>query len=477
MRRRATNRPPLDAASLVTQEEKIEPTPEEPKPAPRVSFFTLGCRLNQHDTAAMRSDLERGGWRAGEPERADVLIVNTCTVTRRADQEARQLVRRLAAARPGAAIVVTGCYAERAPGEVAGLPGVRAVVGTAERERIAEALEPWRASAVARGATRAAATRAWPDLPSGTRPPIRARRDFAASAPLSFGRTRALLKVQDGCDSFCAYCVVPMVRGRSRSLPLAGALEQARRLLDAGFHELVVTGADLGSYGWDLGEGSLLPELVERILSLGGAHRVRLSSIEPHKLDPALVAMIGVEPRLCRHLHLPLQSGSDRVLGIMRRGYRASDYRSLVDRIAARGPVAIGADVIVGHPGEDAAEFRESLRFVEESPITHLHVFRYSPRPGTAAERLDGFVDSAGPRERAAAMRALGDRKREAFLRSLVGSTLPGIPEAPRGSSRVPAMTDLYATVRLSAPPPRRGIVPVLVTACEAGELVGTAAG
>ena len=452
---------------------EMEPTPEEPKPAPRVSFFTLGCRLNQHDTAAMRADLERRGWRASDPGRADVLIVNTCTVTRRADQEARQMVRRLAAERPDAAIVVTGCYAQRAPAEVAALPGVRAVLGIAERERIGEVLG---AGSAAGSTGVSGATSAPPAAPAATAA-SRARRPIAASAPVSFGRTRALLKVQDGCDSFCAYCVVPLVRGRSRSLPLAAALEQARRLLDAGFHELVVTGADLGHYGRDLGEPSLLPRLVERLLALGEGHRVRLSSIEPHKLDPALVAMIGAEPRLCRHLHLPLQSGSDGVLRLMRRGYRAADYRGLVDRIAVRGPVAIGADVIVGHPGEGEAEFRESLRFVEDSPLTHLHVFRYSPRPGTAAERMAGAADGARARERAAAMRAAGERKRAAFHRSLVGTTLPAVVEAARGAALVPAMTDLYAVVRLASRPERRGIVPVTVTALDADELVGTTAG
>ena len=417
----------------------------------------------------MRADLESDGWRATEPDQADVLIVNTCTVTRRADQEARQLVRRLALERPGVAIVVPGCYAQRAPAEVAALPGVHAALGVAERERIVGHLASWREGAIGTSASVA------PGAPVALAATARAKRPFAASAPVSFGRTRALLKVQDGCDSFCAYCVVPLVRGRSRSLPLNAALEQARRLLDAGFHELVVTGADLGSYGRDLGARALLPKLVEGILALGSTHRVRLSSIEPHKLDPEFVAMIGTEPRLCRHLHLPLQSGSDAVLDAMRRGYRASDYRALIERISARGPVAIGADVIVGHPKEDEDEFQESLRFVEELPLTHLHVFRYSDRPGTAAARMGGAADGARARERAAALRAVGERKRAAFHRSLVGSTLAAIPEAPGDRDFIPAMSDLYATVRLSSPPPRRGIVPVQVTACVNGELLGTA--
>ncbi|HEY6572508.1 MAG TPA: tRNA (N(6)-L-threonylcarbamoyladenosine(37)-C(2))-methylthiotransferase MtaB, partial [Candidatus Eisenbacteria bacterium] len=369
--------------------------PEGCRPAPRVSFFTLGCRLNQHDTAAMRSDLEREGWEtAPAREAADVVIVNTCTVTRRADQESRQLIRRLVRERPGARIVVTGCYAQRAPGEIQTLPGVSLVLGTSEREAIASKIS----------APRAGASVA----------PGRARRSIGLSAPLHFGRTRALLKIQDGCDSFCSYCIVPYVRGRSRSLPPAEALDRARRLLDAGFQELVLTGADLGAYGRDLGESALLPKLVESLLALGARHRVRLSSIEPNKVDEALVDAMAREPRFCRHLHLPLQSGSPAILRAMRRGYEPRDYARLVERAAAGGPIGIGADVIVGFPGEGEAEFEETMSFVSALPISFLHVFRYSPRPGTAAVRLPASaaaVPDAVARERADRLRALGEAK------------------------------------------------------------------
>jgi threonylcarbamoyladenosine tRNA methylthiotransferase MtaB len=443
-------------------------TPGE-RSAPRVSFFTLGCRLNQHDTAAMRATLAAAGWvDAAEGEPADVVVVNTCTVTARADQEARQRIRSLAAGHPGAAIVVTGCYAQRAPEEIALLPGVARVLGTAERDRIGELL----AELAAGGGT--SRTDAAP-VQIHVAPARAERKALVPSAPRSFGRTRALLKVQDGCDAFCAYCVVPYVRGRSRSLPLDAALEQARRLLDAGFHELVLTGADLGSYGRDLGRRGLLPTLVERLLELGSAHRIRLSSIEPNKIDAALAGLVGREHRLCRHLHLPLQSGAPSILRAMRRPYMPSDYAALVDGVASRGPVAIGADVIVGFPGEGEVEFEETVRFVESLPLAYLHVFRYSARPGTAAAPREAAASSVA-RDRSSRMRAVGERKRDAFHRSLIGATLPALVERGGDPEGLTARTDVYATVRLRGLPSVPGIVPVRVDSYEKGVLIGSEA-
>jgi threonylcarbamoyladenosine tRNA methylthiotransferase MtaB len=423
--------------------------PGERNIAPRVSFFTLGCRLNQHDTAAARSRVEAAGLRvAGTGEDAEIVVVNTCTVTRRADQEARQLVRRIARESPGARIVVTGCYAQRAPGELAGLPGVAAVLGLREREGIAERLQSLAASPGAVDSVRAG----------------RERIPLRPDSPIQFGRTRALLKVQDGCDSFCSYCVVPYVRGRARSLPLPEALEQGRRLLEASFHEIVLTGADLGTYGRDLGEKDLLPRLVRGLLALGPDHRVRLSSIEPHKLHPELVAMIGAESRLCRHLHLPLQSGSDRVLRVMRRAYRAADYAALVARAGRLGPVGIGADLIVGHPGEGDREFEETLAFLRDLPIAFLHVFRFSARPGTAAARLEGAAPPAIARERSERLRALALEKHRTFLRSLIGTRVPVLPESGQDESFIPARSDLYAMIHVERAPRWKGIAEVEVT-------------
>ncbi len=403
---------------------------------------------------AMRADLEAAGARAALPGSAgEVIVVNTCTVTRRADQEARQLIRRLARESPGAKIVVTGCYAQRAPEELRSLPGVSAVLGIAERETIGERLMAGQ-EGVAVG-------------------PARAKRPLAPVVPLHFGRTRALLKVQDGCDSFCTYCIVPYVRGRARSLPLADAVEQGRRLLDAGFDEIVVTGADLGSYGEDLGERGLLPRLVDGLLGLGRSHRVRLSSIEPNKLDPGIVAMLGAESRLCRHLHLPLQSGSDRVLEAMKRAYRATDYAALLERVAARCPVGIGADVIVGFPGEGEREFEETMALVRDLPLTYLHVFRYSARPGTVAARLQPRAAESTARERSERLRDVGDVKRRAFLRSLVGSRLPVLPESRPVGDGVMARSDLHAPVLLHGDRSWRGIAEALITGVEGDALLG----
>jgi threonylcarbamoyladenosine tRNA methylthiotransferase MtaB len=438
--------------------EAVVTYPEGSSKAPRVSFFTLGCRLNQHDTAALRARLLEEGMR--EAPRPDVIIVNTCTVTRRADQEARQLLRKLHREHPGARLVVTGCYAQRAPEELRAMPGVSAVLGTAERD------DP---DALLRAAGGETLVRVGPG---------RAARPFATPAPLHVGRARALLKIQDGCDSFCAYCIVPYVRGRSRSLSRDDAVDRARRLLEAGFHEIVLTGADLGDYGRDRGEDHALPRLVEAILALGSGHRVRLSSIEPHKVDPELVAMVGSEPRLCRHLHLPLQSGSNRILDAMRRGYTREEYGDLLGRITARGPVGIGADVIVGFPGEGEAEFQETLRFLDEAPVTFLHVFRYSSRPGTAAARLPGVAPEPVARERAERLRAVGEAKARAFRRSFLGTTLPVVMERGVGRRGRVAMSDVYVPIEVEGEPDvRRRVFDVRVQEEDGDRLVGSHAG
>jgi threonylcarbamoyladenosine tRNA methylthiotransferase MtaB len=429
----------------------VASSPEEARTAPRVSFFTLGCRLNQYDTAALRAQVRAEGLQESD-QAPDVIVVNTCTVTRRADQEARQLVRRLHRESPGARIVVTGCYAQRAPEELRALPGVTSVLGVAEREdrdALREALRGNSAGAVGPG---------------------RSSRSFGTAAALHVGRSRAILKVQDGCDSFCAYCVVPYVRGRSRSLAAEEALDRARRLIESGFHEIVLTGADLGDY-------DALPALVAGIMALGDGHRVRLSSIEPNKLHPDLVAMIGAEPRLCRHLHLPLQSGSNAILRAMRRGYTREDYGALLSRITARGPVGIGADVIVGFPGEGESEFQETLHFLEEAPVTFLHVFRYSSRPGTAASRLSEAVPDPVVRERAERLRALGEAKARAFRRSFLGTTLPVVMERGVGRRGRVAMSDVYVPIEVEAEEDMaRGILEVRVHDEDGDRLVGSVA-
>jgi threonylcarbamoyladenosine tRNA methylthiotransferase MtaB len=279
-----------------------------------------------------------------------------------------------------------------------------------------------------------------------------------------------LLKVQDGCDAFCSYCVVPYVRGRSRSLPLDEAVAQAARLLEAGFHEIVVTGADLGAYGADLGTPGLLATLVVRILALGAGHRVRISSIEPEKVPDGLVEMVGSQEGLCPHFHLPLQSGSDSILAAMRRRYRVRGYARLLERLTSRGTVAIGADLIVGFPGEGEAEFEETRRFVADAPLSYLHVFRYSARPGTAAERLPA---PGAARERAEALRALGQAKQHAFFQSLVGTTRSVLPEGRSDVDGIRGRADVYAPVLVRGAPRWSGIAEVIIREADSQGCVG----
>lgn len=412
----------------------------------------------------MRAHVLGSGFTEATPgSPAEVVVINTCTVTARADQEARQLIRRIHREAPGARIVVTGCYAQRAPNEVSEIPGVAAVLGSGERDDAGHLLRAIGGRPAGAGAAA-----------SVTAGCARSIRHFRTGPPVLVGRTRALLKIQDGCDSFCAYCIVPYVRGRSRSLPLAEAVERGRRLIDTGFHEIVLTGADLGSYGHDLADPHLLARLIEALLGLGDRHRIRLSSIEPNKLDPGIADLIGSEPRLCRHLHLPLQSGSNAVLRAMRRGYTREGYRALLERVTARGPVGIGADVIVGFPGEDDEMFEETRRFLEEAPVTFLHVFRYSPRPGTAAARFGPPARDGRSRERSETLRALGEAKGEAFRRSLVGSMIPVVPESGRGERGPIAMSDLYVPVELTGEPSGRGVVPVRILGVERKRLIGS---
>jgi threonylcarbamoyladenosine tRNA methylthiotransferase MtaB len=248
------------------------------------------------------------------------------------------------------------------------------------------------------------------------------------------------------------------------------AVAQAARLLEAGFHEIVVTGADLGSYGTDLGAPGLLATLVERVLALGHGHRVRISSIEPEKVPAELVEMIGSEERLCPHLHLPLQSGSDAILMQMRRRYRVREYARLLERLTSRGTVAIGADVIVGFPGEGDAEFEETRRFVADAPLSYLHVFRYSARPGTAAERLPAPGEA---RERASVLRVLGQTKQEAFFRSLVGTTRSVLPEGRSDVDGVRGRADVYAPVLVRGVSRWSGAAPVVIREAESEGCVG----
>jgi len=407
----------------------------------RVAWCTFGCRLNQYDTETMRTLVERTGeWESVPPRAdADVYVVNTCSVTARADATARKAIRRIHAEQPKARIVVTGCYAQRAPEEIAELPGVSAILGAADRGRIAAAIGAAGAAAPARHVS-----------------PVGEAREFL-DVPISemLERSRAFVKVQEGCNESCAFCIVPQTRGRSRSRRPESVLEQARALVDNGYPEVVVTGVHVGDYGLDLVEGRrLLRPLLESMLAIPGLERLRLSSIEPASVTPDLVDLVAGEPRFARHFHIPMQSGSEDVLARMRRRYTAREFATLITGIAERVPgCAIGTDVICGFPGEDEDDFARTFELLIELPITYLHPFTYSVRPGSEAEALGDQVPGDVKKRRTRSLKRLSASKSRAFRERHVGQVLPVLLETAVAAEGTGAgasgLTDNYLRVRV----------------------------
>lgn len=337
-----------------------------------VAFYTLGCKVNQYETAALASLFARRGYRIVEDFEsvADVYVINTCTVTGTAAQKSRQAIRRAIRRNPEAVVVVTGCYAQVDPEAVAGIPGVDVVVGTFGREGLVDSVEE-----AMRTGRQVVTVREFP-----------ARCEFEELPALFTTRTRAYLKIQEGCRDFCTFCLVPYARGPLRSRKPEAVLAEARRLVAAGFKEVVLTGIHVGLYGCDLQPPVTLAELIARVLELPGIARLRLSSLEPTEVTPELVALLARDSRFCPHLHIPLQSGDDEVLRRMGRRYTTATYAEMVRFLRAQVPeIAITTDVMVGFPGETDAAFVRSVTFVQQIGFAGLHVFKFSPRPGTPA--------------------------------------------------------------------------------------------
>ena len=407
----------------------------------RYAVITFGCRVNQADSLAIEGALRARGAVDAPPADADLVIVNTCSVTSAADQGARQTIRKVVRDNPGVRVVVTGCYATRQPDDLAGLPNVVRIVSNTHKDDLVSLLA---------------------DAGELTTAQRFGDGDDACGAPVSHapvtlmpgvaGRTAMTLRVQTGCDEQCSYCIIPRTRGASRSRPLADVIADVRRAVAAGYKEIAITGVHLGSYGRDLAEPSSLTALVRRLADWPDEVLFRISSLEPMDCPPAVVDLAVSSPRIAPHFHLPLQHGSDAMLRAMRRPYTARAYRVLVDDIRARMPHAsIGSDVIVGFPGETDEQFEEMAALLDALPVTHLHVFPYSDRPGTDASRLPHKVDGSTIRARGQRVRAIGAEKARAFRASQVGM----VRRALTVEGGWAAVTDNYLKVRLATEHPR----------------------
>jgi len=385
-----------------------------------VAVATLGCKLNQCESAGIAEMLvARGMTTVPFSEKADVCIINTCTVTGRTDYQSRQLVGRAIRKNPGAMIIVTGCYAQRAPQELSSLSGVHFVIGNTEKALIPEILLKAKNSGEGNFC---------PDLDKNEIlvSDIREEKAISALGASVFPEhTRAFLKIQDGCDAFCSYCIVPYTRGKSRSLSLEEAMQRMALLAANGYREIVLTGIHLGAWGRDLQPPSDFTSLLERITEKRLVERLRISSLEPREVTRGMISLIKESDVICPHLHLSLQSGSDRILAAMRRNYDTAFFRELVWKLRdAIAGLAIGIDVIAGFPGETQTEFSATLAMIEELPLAYLHVFPFSSRPGTPAAKMTGQVAENVKKSRVHLLREAGTAKRRKFAESFLGKPL-----------------------------------------------------
>lgn len=382
-----------------------------------VAFHTLGCKVNAYETEAMWQLFKKAGYeRVDFEEKADVYLINTCTVTNTGDKKSRQVIRRAIRKNPDAVICVTGCYAQTSPSEVAAIPGVDIVIGTQGRDKLIEYVERFRRE----------------------RQPINAvgnimkQREFEElDVPAFADRTRASLKIQEGCNNFCTFCIIPWAKGLSRSRKPESVLKQARQLVEAGYKEIVLTGIHTGGYGEDF-ENYKLADLLWDLDKIEGLKRIRISSIEASQIDERIIEVLNASEKMCRHLHIPLQAGDDAVLKRMRRKYTVAEYKEKIMRLHEAMPdVAITTDVIVGFPGETDEQFENGYRFIEELGMYQLHVFPYSKRSGTPAARMPDQVPEEVKHARVKRLIELSNRLSLQYAQKFVGDVLEVIPERP----------------------------------------------
>jgi threonylcarbamoyladenosine tRNA methylthiotransferase MtaB len=395
----------------------------EAAPAPKVAFKTLGCRLNQAESEqALEALGARGFDLAHAGEQPDVVVINTCTVTAESTASSRRLIRKTAEAHPGATVVVTGCYAVAEPEEVRAIPGVDLVVGNDHKDRLAELVTA---------------------VPAVRRLPLVMR-----PAPVERLRTRVAVRAQTGCDEWCTFCIIPRTRGPLRSYPEEQVVADVRRQVERGVREVVLTGVHLGKYGEDRGEREALARLVDRLTAIDGLLRLRLSSVLPVQVTPALVERVRDDPKVCRHLHVPLQAGDDEVLARMHRPYRVAEFLDRVEHAKTEvAGLGLSTDVIVGFPGETRAQFAATMAVVERVGFSKLHVFRYSQRPDTPAATMPDQVPVAEKKARAKELIALGNELRRRFHENHIGRPLEVLVEAA-GDGLAEGTSDNYVKVR-----------------------------
>ena len=399
----------------------------------RAAFATLGCKVNQYETESMEGLFKTHGYElVSFSEEADVYVINTCSVTQLGEKKSRQLIRRAHRMNPAAVVAVTGCYAQAEAETIRAMEGVGVVIGTRERGRIVELVE----EAMASGQTQ--------DVVGNIM-----EADTFEDIPLTEWplRTRAFLKIQEGCTNFCTYCIIPYTRGPLRSRPVDSIREEAGRLADGGFHEIVLTGIHLGAYGRDLTDDIDLADAAQAVLDAGGIKRLRIGSLESIEVSPKLLALLKEDGRICHHLHLPLQAGHDVVLKAMNRHYTAAEFKDLLAHLLSEVPdLAITTDIIVGFPGETDEIFKETLKYVESLPLSGMHVFPYSRRKGTPAASYPNQVEESVKKERAHRMGQLAEQKAQDYAATWIGKDVEILVERCT-DGRIEGLTPQYIRV------------------------------
>lgn len=430
----------------------------------KIAFYTLGCKVNQADTASMENLFLRSGHQLvsfdGE---ADVYIINTCVVTNTGQRKSRQTIHRAIRKNPNALIVVTGCYPQTAAEEVKAIAGVDMIIGNQDRAQIVQLVEErlaHRQTDTLDAVHKLTASTAFEEMAAG---------DIT-------DKTRAFLKIQEGCNQFCTYCIIPYARGPLRSRSLESISTETQRLISAGFKEIVLIGIHLGCYGKENPDGPTLYDAVKSVLDVPGVQRLRLGSLESVEVEPRLLTLMQEDARFCRHLHLPLQSGCDKTLQAMHRPYTTAKFKTLLADIKTKVPdIAITTDVIVGFPGETEADFETTCKFAESCGFSKMHIFPFSARKGTPAEKFAGAVTEAVKKERADILGRIDETMHKAFLQAMVGQTAEVLFEQPAGEDYFEGLTGNYQRVFVKSGGRNLGgeILPVKITAFDGEKLLG----